>query len=139
MPEAEKLHRKLVMLPKETIDQIEEWMHQNREHSFSNAVRQIVQAFCAGNPITVKAAVSKPETNGHVHEDLKKVVNLAAEDYRGQRFHIDGHAPGKDLSNCPVCHSEKVTDDGLTWKCVNCMWAGTIDGMFAEVTRKIKG
>lgn len=127
LPDSDRLVRKLVMLNQHTINQVETWMAQNNESSFSGAMRLIIQGFI-GDVEPLERPKEEPETI-----DVTEVIDL-----RGKRFHIEGHVPAKDLAHCPVCQSDDATDDGLMWKCTKCLWAGIIDGDFAQVTRRIR-
>lgn len=133
LPDSDRLVRKLVMLNQHTINQVETWMAQNDEESFSGAMRRIIQGF-----IGDIAPLERVREEAETLDVTGSVGGGAVVDHRGKRFHIEGHVPAKDLDHCPVCYSEDVTDDGLTWKCTNCLWAGIIDEDFAEVTRRIK-
>jgi hypothetical protein len=60
-----------------------------------------------------------------------KVVNVAkpsdSENLVGRRFPLPGdydHATG--LRDCLVCQSGMVMDDGISWRCPTCKWAGVL-------------
>ena len=122
-----------ISLDDETLHHLRTWKRKHGIENSSEAVRRIILTHPGVKEKAIEdREIPAPETpEGDTAADWNAVK-------KGERFPLpfDFIAGVSDIERCPICGSARVEDDGMTWMCGNCKWAGRIEETELIVTRR---